>query len=741
MPVSSSPARSVFTSILLVLASAVPAIAQSQGPSVEGCIGCHALGEPAPVGNISSLLDLHYIDTDPRGPAAVSGYRQLNVAPSSTDVSGASVVVVFEVTDENGAAVANVFDTDGTLVLARLVDQVDPMDPDTAGDPKEWRRLVSEGFTNGTFEYLGAGVYRYTSAFDPTTDPVLPGETFRAAIELSASDIPAGNGWCDFDADGAMASLCGTATLTRDIVRTDTCNGCHGVTSDVKLSFHRNGGRTEMEYCVVCHTPDRNPDTGMTLMTHKIHYGANLTQEYRGGTYNEVQFTREVDDCTGCHEQGPVDADNWRTQPTREACGSCHDDVNFENGLNHGSGGQQLTDRFCTNCHPPEGVITTQLLPVPAVHRGMARNMEASLYRGAGNGLAIESATYDRVAETITVVFSSTRDGVKQDLATDPLWSNGARIAITVGWSAEEYTNEGSGSDPAPAQPLSINGLDIGGVIEDLGDGSYRTVIDVSGTAFGSATVGLEGHPQADLREIGEYSQVPVKSQFVTLSVEQRAPVQARRAVVDIGKCNACHDSGGAGLAFHGTNRTGEMQVCVVCHNGNATDLRQRPADPGDTTDGKREESIDMKRMIHQIHMGGDLEEPVVIYGFGGREHDYASVNFIGNNANCLTCHVGGSYSTDDAWHTLPSTIDTGPEVTDPSDDLKISPVTAVCSGCHDTERAKDHMVANGGTFGSLPDEIATPAPEPGASLLSAAALGALSWLARRRRGARDLAR
>jgi MYXO-CTERM domain-containing protein len=78
--------------------------------------------------------------------------------------------------------------------------------------------------------------------------------------------------------------------------------------------------------------------------------------------------------------------------------------------------------------------------------------------------------------------------------------------------------------------------------------------------------------------------------------------------------------------------------------------------------------------------------------------------------------------------------IDTGPVRTDPSDDLNISPVTAVCSSCHDTERAKDHMILNGGTFGSLDINIAVSAvPEPGGPRLPLAGLGVLAALARRR--------
>ncbi len=721
-------------SVLVFVWIAAPDVsAQSQGPSVEGCIGCHALGEPAPVGNNSNLGDLHYVDLHPSGPASLSGYRQINVAPTLVDVTGASLVIEFGVTDENGADVTNIFDSDGRFTLAVLEPGFDPMDPDSAGDPSEWKRIAYERFTEGgVFQSLGGGSYRYSAVFDPTTVPVQAGQTLRAAIQIFAGDIPPGNGWCDFDADLMTANDCATPpSLTRDIVRTDTCNGCHGTTSDTQLREH--GGRTEVEYCVTCHNPDRNPDTGMTTLVHKIHYGSQLTQVWLDGEFDNVNFTRDIDNCTSCHQAGPSDADNWRTEPNREACGSCHDDVNFATGENHGSGGQQLTNTFCSNCHPAEGAITPALRPVATVHQGLAREQEGGLYRGPGNGIAIESATFDRAAETLTVDYSVTRDGQKMNLATAPQWLNGGRLVLNVAWATDDYTNEGSGSTPAPAQPVSMSALDVGNTVTDLGNGSYRIVLDVSTFGFGGASVSLEGHPNANVLGDGSYVQIPVRSPVRFVNLEARAPLEVRRDVVDINKCNACHDSGGAGLALHGNNRTGEMQVCVQCHNANATDIRQRPADPGMALDGKVEQSVDMKRMIHQIHMGGDLEQPVVIYGFGGNVHDYSGVHFIGNNANCLTCHKPGTYSTDDAWQTTPSTVDTGADVTDASDDLNISPVTAVCSSCHDGQRATDHMVAFGGTFASLDSEIATPAPEPDAQLLAATALVVLSLLASRR--------
>lgn len=724
----------------LLLAAQVSAQETDPGTSVEGCVGCHATHGVVPVSDISDPADLHYIDLDPAGPATPSGYRQLMVTLTSVDVSGANIVIDFRVSNEQDADVDNIFSSDGRFVLARLIDGVDPDDVDTFGNPTDWDRLLQESFASDRFEFLGAGRYRYTTAYDPTME-VMAGDTLRGAVQISAGDIPPGNGWCDFDANLNAANDCVSPTaLTRDIIQTATCNDCHGTTSDTKLSFH-GGGRTEVEYCVTCHNPGRNADTGMTRMTHKIHYGSELIPgDYRGGAYDHVGFTKDIDNCTTCHNGNGADVDNWKTQPDRNSCGSCHDTVNFDTGEGHGSGGQQPTNRFCRNCHPPEGELDGSQFPVATVHEGVARAEAASVYRGDGNGFAIEAVSFDRDMEELTVDFSVTRDGQKLVLQSAPQF-NGGFLTLRVAWSSEEYTNEGSDSSPAPAQPRSFDALDIGNTVTDLQNGNYRSVIDVSEFGFGNLTVGMDGRLSEQLPDDGPSVGVPVKSAFATLSIEKRAPTELRRDVIDIAKCNLCHDASGAGLAFHGDVRANEMQVCVLCHNPDVTDISQRPMDPGMTPDGKREETVDMKRMIHQIHRGKDLVDGLVIYGFGG-PHDYSDIGFIGNNANCETCHLPGTYSTEAAWATLATTIDTGADVTDPSDDKNISQTTSVCSSCHDSQRAKDHMLLNGGSFDALDADIAVGSvPEPSASLLWLTAIIGLAALARQRQGSHDPAR
>ncbi|MBW2420257.1 MAG: OmcA/MtrC family decaheme c-type cytochrome [Deltaproteobacteria bacterium] len=692
-PKSRHPSFFVLLAAVIGLAAATAsAQVEDQGTSVEGCVGCHALGRVAPVGDIDDPNDLHFVDTNPLGPLTDSTYRQLHATIMSVDLRNPQIVVEFTMTNEQGQPVENTFDSDGTLVIAKLVDGVDPNDPDTAGNPTEWQRLVNQSFTadGGSFQNLDLGNYRYTSTANPASPAIEEGDSLRVLLAVSADDIPTANGWCDFDASlTAVNTDCVTLpTLHRDIVQTTTCNGCHGVTSDTQLTFH-NPGRATLEYCVMCHNPP-NIGEDMTNLAHKIHYGSSLTQPYRvsedhpEGKYSHVTFTRDIGDCTSCHEGAGVDVDNWKKKPTRSACDSCHDDIDWVTGVGHGDPPRpQLNDRFCIFCHPSTGEWTAGTLPVPAVHQGVARAEEAGYYRGEGNGYAL-TASFDRKAGEfgqIIAVFSVTRDGQKMDLATDDRWTNDAGLGLQYAWSTDEITNEGSGSTPAPAQPVDIDvltELGPGGKVSQPNPGvfEYRAVIDVPTGAFDTVVVALDGHPTVDLRGNDEWESVPVRNAFSEVNIETRGLPVPRRHVIDIAKCNLCHDYAGAGLSLHGENRTGEMQVCVLCHNNDATDIRQRPVS-GDEgfppVDGKLEESIDIKRMIHQIHAGKHLTEGLVIYGYMKSLHDFRKVGFTSNLGNCLTCHDPGTYSTDDAWHTFSSTVDTGADVTVPTDDLNIS--------------------------------------------------------------------
>ncbi len=174
--------------------------------------------------------------------------------------------------------------------------------------------------------------------------------------------------------------------------------------------------------------------------------------------------------------------------------------------------------------------------------------------------------------------------------------------------------------------------------------------------------------------------------------------VVPRRSVVAIDNCNSCHQS----LSLHGGNRTDNPQLCVICHNPNATDIRARieaGVDASTSADGLKEQAIDFKQMIHGIHDGN-----IAVYGFGGSLHDYRTIEFPGEISNCGNCHEGNSFFPVNQNFVLATTIDTGLDLGDPTDDVNISPNASACFGCHRSDASVSHMTINGGSFNARQD-------------------------------------
>jgi OmcA/MtrC family decaheme c-type cytochrome len=129
--------------------------------------------------------------------------------------------------------------------------------------------------------------------------------------------------------------------------------------------------------------------------------------------------------------------------------------------------------------------------------------------------------------------------------------------------------------------------------------------------------------------------------------------------------------------------------------------------------DGKIEEAIDFKTMIHGIHAAAQTTYTgAAAHGF--RENglviasaDFSHVRFPGILRDCATCHTGTTYALTGNWE-LPTQNGILGNTTgtlslfDPADDLNTAPTTAVCSSCHDGPQAKAHMEQVGGAAGTL---------------------------------------
>jgi OmcA/MtrC family decaheme c-type cytochrome len=149
-----------------------------------------------------------------------------------------------------------------------------------------------------------------------------------------------------------------------ETITDEGCNRCHGA-----LTAH--GTRRGTQFCITCHSPQTgDPETDRSVdfkqMIHKIHYGSGLPSVRQGKPYFIVGNGQSVHDwsdvafpwhdhgvqhCTVCHTG--ANADNWRTKPSINACGSCHDNVKFTTtaGLDPCPVGTQAAGKFADCIH------------------------------------------------------------------------------------------------------------------------------------------------------------------------------------------------------------------------------------------------------------------------------------------------------------------------------------------------------------------------------------------------------
>lgn len=659
--------------------------------------------------------------TGPAGPAGPEGPPALEVSQVQTEL----VVTIDSATFE-GKPVVNftVLDQDGLpyVDLPSIRFTLSKLISGENGDSSTWQSYINVVETadgngpgtvdtiqatadsNGTLENHQNGTYTYTFANDISniTTPLAvtfePTLTHRLGMQLSGNGQPVANAVLDIrPSDGATTGL-----FTREIVKIDSCNECHG-----KLALH-GGGRIATKLCVTCHNPgSTDANSGNTIdfkvMIHKIHRGENLHAVRDGGEYaiwgfrdtkhdySDVLYPQDLRHCTKCHDQADTDtpdAANWETKPTMETCGSCHDDVDFSQGVAGNHPGGVMTDNAdCTVCHKEGGfagsVASSHEIPDEITSAKYAYNILAVTNTGPG--------------ELPTVKFSvtdPTNGNATYDIKTDPAFTAGggaSGLVIDIAWNTNEYTNNGSGNGTARAAVINALSDSVAN-----GDGTFSatSTVAIPLTETGSGTVGIEGHPAGDFDHDGVYTDRlrSVNSVVSTFAITDSSP-KPRREVVDNAKCNNCHNQ----LSLHHGNRVGEVRLCVMCHNPRNTDRKDRLVPASANADGLQEQSVDFKRMIHGIH---GSEHRVKDYYVG--TENFGVVGFPGILNNCKTCHKDGTYELPLGDNVLGSTMNTGPS-SDPLDwavqeNHKVAtPIAAVCSSCHDEPLAIAHMKQNGG--------------------------------------------
>lgn len=530
----------------------------------------------------------------------------------------------------------------------------------------------------GVWTDLETGHAKYTfktvlpSNFDQTKTTTLGIYATRNLTDILGKNYYA-NVEYDFRPDGAAV----TAKWDK-INQPAACNNCHD-----PLAVH-GGSRRDVKLCALCHQPQTtDPDTGNTVdlkvMVHKIHYGPNLPSVKAGTPYaiigfgqavvdfSHTTYPQDVRNCDNCHEgtnaaAKPAQAMAYLTNPSRDACGSCHDDINWTTGANHPAGAQ-ADDAACASCHVPDSGIEFD-----ASVKG-AHTLPKNSQQLKGIKAAIVSVTNAAPGQKATIVYKLTNnDGSAIDgskLATfSPI-----QAGSTNSYSWYKRDNAvGKAAFDATAGTTTYTFADA---IPADATGTWTFSVDIRR----SATL-KRGDGKADIA-ISESTINPI--QYASLSGGKPAP---RRTVVALAQCNSCHDS----LSLHGGQRN-TTEECVICHNPTEGDQARRPANAGPA------ESVSFQRLIHRIHTGENLSQDFTVYGYGGARLNFNEVKFPGDTRNCAKCHVGTSY-------TLP--LPTGiASVTTLRDYFTTQgPGTAACLGCHDGSDAAAHAYLNTTTFG-----------------------------------------
>jgi len=472
-----------------------------------------------------------------------------------------------------------------------------------------------------------------------------------------------------FRPDGGVPS-----NVQFDALDISACNTCHN-----PLSMHGQFGPPvqDVKLCVMCHTLEMPPTASgeslvFNVFIHKLHRGQDLPSVQAGTPYvlgagndfSTVEFPQDIRNCQTCHSNVAAGYTNYFTYPSRAACGSCHDDVNFATGENH-PGGVQVDDSNCATCHVPQGGREWDASVVGA-HTVPFKSTQLK-----GLNAAIVSVTNTAPGQHPTVVFQITNgDGSAVDPST-----LGEAFLVLSGPTTDYGTTpfslfETITTATFDGQKSTLTAMNA---IPANATGSWGVAI----SALRSVT--LNPAPSAGPAAVSEAALNPV----VYVAVTDAQPV-ARRVVVDRANCNKCHDN----LALHGGNFQ-NTAMCVMCHNPNGDDSSQRPAAQNPP------ESIDFKRFIHRIHTGENLTQDFTIYGFRGSVNNFNGVRFPGDRRDCEKCHVPGAEEV----------LENPPDGLLPTTTARdwFSPqqhYTAACLGCHDTKAAAAHAYVNTAPFG-----------------------------------------
>lgn len=480
-----------------------------------------------------------------------------------------------------------------------------------------------------------------------------------------------------------------------------------------------------------------------------------------------VGFPGYMHNCSVCHNATTGSrqlADIVARPPSWQLCISCHDNMGGfgMDAATLGFHANQGPTTDCAFCH--NGTIS-QKTKLSDFHDGLVTERAGVIWAGDDQSvevgktirMAIGSVTPAAGNLVITWTAEQSTGGVfapvdpcNTDYAAGaPVFFGSVANAATGAAASNlsilrayaqgnDWVNAGIGS--SPGQPGSAPAVTATNTT--CAANVATTTVPAETTTATLAILSIQGKPQVRFAPAAgtNHEVIQVRSQspvFEFVPATGAAPAVARRNIVDIAKCNSCHEGS---MYQHGGNRVDSIDLCEMCHNPAANEQNNRVnmgLTEQETYDNLAGQTYDLRVMVHRIHSAGERDKPLVyyrtngVYFFGSdaalarvanwpgtgcqivagsgapsaatgancmlagdtvlrtdvvtKNHNHVTIHYPRSLADCGACHVSGSVShVPDPTQAVAVTIEAGAApFNNLLDDVLQGPTAASCLSCH----------------------------------------------------------
>jgi OmcA/MtrC family decaheme c-type cytochrome len=439
-----------------------------------------------------------------------------------------------------------------------------------------------------------------------------------------------------------------------------------------------------------------------TLFTYVV-YGHNDSEH----NFNNLRYPQDVLRCETCHDTGKgAEGGQWNTNYRAETCGACHvsnlvvsapdPDTGLSTyAIQHSFPSDPQVNGSCGTCHGA-GIADDPL----AAHSAVSGSTRLRQDLGDLFKFEILSADLTVNPPTVTIKITDPADGSAYDILTGPEFDEAAGVAslsLWFSWSTDDiYNGDEAGNQLGGGEGrglrMELDAIQAPGATVDNGDGTFTvTFFQALPTGVGDFMISLGGHPDVN----GERA-------YANSVVFDNPNTTNRRKTVDEKLCNACHYK----MAMHGGNRVlGDYRICLNCHNSDLSHDEHVSVDDEDPhlTIGDFFDSVSLGVLVHNIHIGS----PTYFAG----EFSEVALPIAARLDLCKVCHIAGQYNGP-AETARAISIYPGVDGTIWTDDVVDSPWSGICTNCHTSLAAENHMLLNGGELGFVESVDGVPVPD-----------------------------